>query len=152
MSKAKLVITAVVQARMTQAEAARRYGVSPGWVSKLMARYAAEGETAYQPRSRRPRSSPTATPPELTTAVLDERDRLVNAGHDAGPDTIAWHLRQSRPDPTIASHDRPDPDRARTRHARTEEETQVRLHPLRSRTTQRNLAIRLHPLPPHQRR
>lgn len=71
MSKARLVITAVVQARMTQAEAARRYGVSPGWVSKLMARYAAEGEAAYQPKSRRPRTTPTATPPELVTARAD---------------------------------------------------------------------------------
>lgn len=95
MSKARLVITAVVQARMTQAEAARRYGVSPGWVSKLMARYTAEGEAAYQPTSRRPRTTPTATPPELVTAVLTERDRLVDTGHDAGPDTIAWHLRQA---------------------------------------------------------
>ena len=39
MSKARLVITAVASGGMTQAEAATAYGVSPGWVSKLMARY-----------------------------------------------------------------------------------------------------------------
>jgi hypothetical protein len=39
MSKARLVITAVTAEGLTQGEAARRYGVSQGWVSKLLARY-----------------------------------------------------------------------------------------------------------------
>jgi transposase len=54
-SKAKLVITAVVVEGRSQAEVARTYGVSKGWVSKLVARYRDEGETALEPRSRRPR-------------------------------------------------------------------------------------------------
>jgi transposase len=36
---ARLVITAVLVEGCSQAEAARRHGASPGWVSKLMARY-----------------------------------------------------------------------------------------------------------------
>ena len=60
MSKARLVITAVVVEGRTQAEVARTYGVSKGWVSKLVARYRAEGEAAFEPRSRRPKTSPTA--------------------------------------------------------------------------------------------
>ena len=39
MSKARLVITAVVVEGRSQGEVARAYGVSQGWVSKLMARY-----------------------------------------------------------------------------------------------------------------
>ena len=39
MSKARLVITAVVVEGRTQGEVARAYGVSKGWVSKLVARY-----------------------------------------------------------------------------------------------------------------
>jgi DNA-directed RNA polymerase specialized sigma24 family protein len=39
MSKARLVITAVVVEGRFQGEAARGYGVSQGWVSKLVARY-----------------------------------------------------------------------------------------------------------------
>ena len=39
MSKARLVITAVVVEGRSQADAARAYGVSKGWVSKLVARY-----------------------------------------------------------------------------------------------------------------
>lgn len=41
MSKARLVIMSVVVEGKSQAETAHLYGVSPGWVSKLMARYRA---------------------------------------------------------------------------------------------------------------
>jgi transposase len=43
MSKARLVITAVVVEGRSQGEAARAYGVSQGWVSKLVARYRTDG-------------------------------------------------------------------------------------------------------------
>ena len=95
MSKARLVITAVTVQGLSQAEVARRYGLSQAWVSRLLARYRAEGEAAFEPRSRRPRSSPTAVSDELVAAVLAERDRLTAAGHDAGPETIGWHLERT---------------------------------------------------------
>ena len=60
MSKARLVITAVIVEHRQQAEVARSYGVSESWVSKLLARYRAEGEAAFEPRSRRPKTSPNA--------------------------------------------------------------------------------------------
>jgi Helix-turn-helix domain len=62
MSKARLVITAVVVEGRSQREVARAYGVSQGWVSRLVARYQAEGEAAFEPRSRRPKTSPQAIP------------------------------------------------------------------------------------------
>jgi transposase InsO family protein len=92
MSKTRLVITAVVVEGRTQAEVARAYGVSKGWVSKLVARYRAEGESAFEPRSRRPKSSPNATPPDIVELIVALRRRLTGAGLDAGPDTIGWHL------------------------------------------------------------
>jgi transposase InsO family protein len=92
MSKARLVITAVIVEGRTQAEVAATYGVSKGWVSKLIARYRAEGETAFEPRSRRPKTSPAALAPATAELILDLRSRLATAGLDAGPDTIAWHL------------------------------------------------------------
>jgi transposase len=61
MSKARLVITAVIVEGRSQAEVAATYGVSKGRVSKLIARYNAEGQTAFEPRSRRPKTSPGAT-------------------------------------------------------------------------------------------
>jgi transposase len=91
MSKRRLVITAVLTGR-SQSEVARAYGVSQGWVSRLMARYRLEGEAAFQPVSRAPRSSPAATPAETVELVLRLREQLAEAGLDAGADTIAWHL------------------------------------------------------------
>ncbi|WP_121258961.1 IS481 family transposase [Nocardioides ferulae] len=93
MSKARLVITAVEIEGITQAEVARRYGVSKGWVSKLIARYRAEGDTALEPRSRAPKTSPTATPAATIDLVLRLRKQLADSGLDAGADTIDWHLR-----------------------------------------------------------
>ena len=92
MSKARLVITAVVLEGRPQAEVARAYDVSKGWVSKLVARYHAEGEAAYEPRSRRPNTSPNATPPATVELIVDTRAKLAGQGLDAGSDTIAWHL------------------------------------------------------------
>ena len=57
-------------------------------------RYEAEGEAAFEPRSRRPKTSPTATAPETMELVLALRKQLSEAGHDAGAETICWHLAQ----------------------------------------------------------
>ncbi len=92
MSKARLVITAVVVEKRSQAEVARAYGVSKGWVSKLIARYRAEGEAAFEPRSRRPKTNPTAVSADTVELITALRRQLATAGLDAGPDTIAWHL------------------------------------------------------------
>jgi transposase InsO family protein len=93
-SKAKLVITAVVVEGRGQSEVAAVYGVSKGWVSKLIARWRAEGEAAFAARSRRPRSSPKATDPATVDLVLQLRKTLTEAGLDAGADTLGWHLTQ----------------------------------------------------------
>nr|WP_262500214.1 IS481 family transposase [Phycicoccus endophyticus] len=77
------------------AEVAASYGVSRSWAYELVARYRVEGEAAFEPRSRRPRTSPRAVPAEVVEAVLAQRDRLTTSGHDAGPETIAWHVEQA---------------------------------------------------------
>ncbi|QQS25055.1 MAG: IS481 family transposase [Actinomycetota bacterium] len=92
MSIARLVITAVVVQGRSQAEVARTYKVSKGWVSKLVARYCAEGEAAFEPRSRRPARSPTATPETVVELVLEHRKSRVAGGLDAGPATLVWIL------------------------------------------------------------
>jgi transposase InsO family protein len=93
MSKARLVITAVVVEGRTQGEVARAYGVSQGWVSRLVARYRAEGEGAFEPRSRRPKTSPTAISDAAVELIIRLRKELAGQGLDAGPHTIAWHLK-----------------------------------------------------------
>jgi transposase InsO family protein len=94
MSKARLVITALFVENQTPSEVAARYGVHRSWVYRLKARYEAEGDAAFEPRSRRPRTSPNATAAETVELVLALRKQLTESGHDAGADTIAWHLAQ----------------------------------------------------------
>jgi transposase InsO family protein len=119
-SRAKLIITAVTVEGLSQAEVARRYGISQAWVSRLMARFRDEGEGAYEPRSRRPATSPTAANAAVVTTVLAERDRLVSAGHDAGPETIRWHLERSGTVTVVPS--RATIARILTRHGRVRPE------------------------------
>jgi transposase InsO family protein len=92
MSKARLVITAVVREGRTQSEVAATYGVSQPWISRLLARYKAEGDAAFEPRSRRPKTSPNATPADVVDLVRRLRKELSDQGLDAGPHTICWHL------------------------------------------------------------
>jgi transposase InsO family protein len=91
-SKARLIITAVVLEGRSQAQVARDYGVSQAWVSRLVARYRADGDTAFEPKSRRPRTRPQATPPATIEMILELRHQLTATGLDAGADTIVWHL------------------------------------------------------------
>jgi transposase InsO family protein len=91
-SKARLVITAVVVEGRKPGEVARAYGVSRSWVYELLARYWAEGEGAFEPRSRRPKRSPRALPDRTVELIIQLRKDLAGQGLDAGPDTIRWHL------------------------------------------------------------
>ena len=106
MSKARLVITAVVTEGRTPAEVAAAYGVSRSWVYELVARYRAEGAVAFEPQSRRPRVSPRAIPQATVSLIIELRKELAGQGLDAGPDTIAWHLKhhhQTRVSPATIS-------------------------------------------------
>ena len=94
MSMSRVVIMAVVAGGRSKSAVARDYGVSRRWVQKLVARYLAEGEAAFEPRSRRPHSSPRRTSQAVEDSIVALRKELAEAGHDAGAETIAWHLRQ----------------------------------------------------------
>jgi transposase InsO family protein len=67
--------------------------VSQSWISRLVARYRLEGEAAFEPRSRRPHTSPTRLAPAVIELIVALRQELAGKGLDNGPQTIAWHLR-----------------------------------------------------------
>jgi transposase InsO family protein len=92
MSRRRAVVLAVVVEGVSQAEAARRYEVSKSFVSRLVARWRVEGDSAFEPRSRRPLRSPSAIDPGVVERILNLRVELATSGLDAGPATIAWHL------------------------------------------------------------
>jgi transposase InsO family protein len=91
-SKARLVITAVVVEGRRPAEVAAAYGVSRSWVYELVARFRREGVSAFEARSRRPKSSPAALEAATVELIVQVRQDLVASGLDGGPDTIAWTL------------------------------------------------------------
>src|SRR5215216_3653653 len=98
MSMARLVITAVTIEGRSKSEVARDYGVSRVWVQKLLHRFDAEGEAAFEPRSRRPHTSPQAVDADTEDAIIRLRKELSKQGLDAGAETIAAHLpASSRP-------------------------------------------------------
>ena len=92
MSKVRLVVAAVVVEGRTHAEVAAHYGLSRSLVTKLVARWRVEGDTAFESRSRRPRRSPAAIGDEVVELIVNLRAELSGQGLDAGPHTIAWHL------------------------------------------------------------
>jgi transposase InsO family protein len=92
MSLARLVITTVKLEGRTKSEVAREYGISRFWVQQLVHRFEVEGEAAFQPRSRRPHTSPHAIGPELEDTIIRYRKELSKKGFDAGAETIAAHL------------------------------------------------------------
>ena len=94
MSKVRLVVKAVVVEGRTHAEVAAQYGLSRSWVTRLVARYRLEGDTAFEAQSRRPRTSPTVIPAEVAELAVNLRSELSSQGLDAGPHTISWHLQQ----------------------------------------------------------
>ena len=94
MSKVRLVVNAVVVEGRTHAEVAAQYGLSRSWVTRLVARYRLEGDTAFEARSRRPGSSPSKVCDETVELVVNLRSELSSQGLDAGPHTISWHLQQ----------------------------------------------------------
>jgi len=99
MSKAQLVITAVVLEGRSKSAVARDYEVSRYWVHQLVKRYEAEGPAAFEPRSRRPHTNPRAIDPNLEERIIRLRKTLHKQGYDAGAATIAEHLRRD-PDTT----------------------------------------------------
>ena len=92
MPKRRLVITAVVVEGRTHADVAAQYGVSRSWVTRLVGRYRTEGDAAFEPRSRRPKTSPTKVADVVNQAIVNLRVDLTTRGLDAGPATIQWHL------------------------------------------------------------
>lgn len=96
MSKARLVITAVTVEKRPVSEVAKSYGVARSWICTLLARYEAEGEAAFEPRSRRPETSPAAISDDAAGLIVRLRKDLAGQGLDAGPQTIAWHPEHRR--------------------------------------------------------
>ena len=92
MAKNQIIVTSVVSQGLGVRATAKKYGVSPAWVSTLVTRYRAEGPSAFEPRSKRPHGHARATPPAIEDRIIELRKELLEIGADAGADTIHTHL------------------------------------------------------------
>jgi transposase InsO family protein len=96
MEMATYLVTAVLVEGRSAREVAASHGVSKTWVYELLARYRAEGEAGLVARSRRPRRSPTKVSHRFEDDIVRVRKELVEAGFDAGAETIRVHLARRR--------------------------------------------------------
>lgn len=94
MSKARVIVSAVILQGRSKTEVARDYGVARSWVYTLVNRYLTGGWDAVDPRSKRPASNPRQISAELETEIVQLRRELAGHGYDAGAHTIAFHLQQ----------------------------------------------------------
>lgn len=92
MVKNQIIVASVVSQGLGVRATAKKYGVSPAWVSTLVKRYRAEGPPAFEPRSKRPHTNPLATPSDVEDRIIELRKELQDLGTDNGADTIHTHL------------------------------------------------------------
>jgi len=92
MSLTRVAVLRVVSKQLSVTAAAAEYGFSRRHLHRLLARYRQGGLDALEPRSRRPKTTPIATPEDIRERVIGLRVQLIADGLDAGPVTIAWHL------------------------------------------------------------
>lgn len=93
-SKHRVVVLKIVAEELSVTAAAAEYGMSRQYLHKLLARYRDEGLDGLDVRSRAPLTSPHATTDRVRERIVQLRQSLTASGTDAGPVTIAWHLRQ----------------------------------------------------------
>ena len=91
----RYIVDAIILEHRSPTQIAREHGISERWVFKLLRRFREGGYASLEPRSRRPRSCSHQTDPEVEAVVLHLRQELTAAGHDAGPQTIHYHLSQT---------------------------------------------------------
>jgi transposase InsO family protein len=93
MSLARVAVLQVVAGQLSVVDSAAKHGFSRRHLHRLLAAYREGGLEALEPRSRRPKTNPAQTSKAVRGRVIELRSQLTADGLDAGPVTIAWHLR-----------------------------------------------------------
>ena len=102
-SKHRVVVLKIVAGQLTVSAAAAEYGVSRQYLHTLLARYRQDGLDGLESRSRAPLNSPQRISERVRERILTLRRALTAEGLDAGPVTIAWHLRDEGLEPPSTS-------------------------------------------------
>ncbi len=89
---ARYIVDAVVLERRSPVELARTHKVSRSWIYNQLERFRRGGYQALAARSRRPRACAHQVDAAVQQRIVELRKQLLDAGHDAGPQTIHYHL------------------------------------------------------------
>ncbi len=92
MEQGRFLVESYLKEGRSVAELAKAHEVSRGWIYKLLARYRREGWAGVESRSRRPHRSPTRISDLYEDEIVTLRKQLLEAGFDAGAQTIHYHL------------------------------------------------------------
>jgi transposase InsO family protein len=92
MDKHRFLIETHLRTGQSIKELAAAHGVSESWPFKLLRRYRLEGPEGIEPRSRRPKTSPSRISDLYEDEIVRIRKELIEGGFDAGPETIRFHM------------------------------------------------------------
>jgi len=92
MDKGRFLIETHLQSGRSIAELAAAHQVSRSWLYKLLKRYRLEGPAGLEARSKRPQTSPTRIADLYEDEIVRVRKELVEAGFDAGAQSIRWQM------------------------------------------------------------
>jgi transposase InsO family protein len=92
--KGRFLIETHLRTGKPLAQLAEAHQVHRSWLYKLLARYRREGDAGLEPRSRRPKNSPTRTDSAWEDRIVALRKELADKGLDDGAETIRYHLGQ----------------------------------------------------------
>jgi transposase InsO family protein len=99
MSKAQMVVDAVLVQGRSVRETAQRFGMSKSRVHQLVQRYRTLGPEGLVARSTRPHANSRSMDAEMEERIVAMRKELLDLGADAGAQTIHHHLVMSGWDP-----------------------------------------------------
>jgi transposase InsO family protein len=88
----RYIVDAVLLEHRSPTELARTHRISRRQIYNLIERFKTGGYEALAARSRRPRTCSHQTDPGVKQLIVKLRVELTAAGHDAGPQTIHYHL------------------------------------------------------------
>ena len=92
MDKHRFLIETHLRTGQSIKELAAAHGVSESWLFKLLRRYRLEGPESIEPRSRRPKTSPSRIADLYEDEIVRTRKELAEGGFDAGAETIHFHM------------------------------------------------------------
>jgi len=100
----RYIVDAVVLEHRSPTQLARDHDISKRWIFKLLRRFKDGGYAAIEPRSRRPKSCSHQVEAKVHKLIVKLRRELTEAGHDAGAETIHFHLSASLSEvPSVAT-------------------------------------------------